>query len=220
MSTKYVKTYFKVCKLKRVKIRLFFLLICLIFIISLVIIYLNKIVNPIILNYCEGEISNILVDSANLSISNSFSADEYKSLINIKYDSSGNIASIESNSLLINKISNNLAVLTQKEIDKRSIVGINIPLGTCSGIGFLSGKGNKINFSISPIGDVLCSFHTIFEGAGINQTSHKIYVDIESEISLILPFTSKRIKRDISFLISECIIVGKVPDTYLGISKL
>ena len=220
MSKNYVKTYFKVCKIKKIKIRLFCLLICLLFILIILLYYFNYVVNPIILNYCESEVTNIITESANLSIYKACTLEEYKGLIEIKYDSSGNISAIESNTMLINKISNTLAVSTQNEMDKKSDLGISIPIGTCSGIGFLAGKGNKIRFTISPIGNVICSFHTLFEDAGINQTSHKIYIDIESEISLILPFNSKRIKKNISFLISECVIVGKVPDTYLGISKL
>ena len=220
MSKKYVKTYFKVCKIRKIKFKLFCILLIVLFIFFITIYYFNYIVNPIILNYCESEVTSIITESANYSIYKTCKPEDYKNLIQIKYDNLGNISSIESNTILINKISNSLAMSTQSEMDKKSRLGISIPIGTCSGIGFLVGKGNNINFTISQIGNVICSFHTLFENPGINQTSHKIYIDIESEISLILPFNSKRIKKNVSFLISECIIVGKVPDTYLGINKL
>lgn len=179
---------------------------------------MKKIVNPIATSYGEAEVKRMLVKSSNNAILN-ISTIKYDDIITINYSEDG-ISSIVANTATINTIANSLAIETQKEIELNSSLGIKIPIGTLSGVTFLTGKGHKISFAVNPLGNVTCSFYTTFTDAGINQTSHKIYVIISSEATLIMPFASKDISSSIEYLISECLIIGKVPSTYVNISSL
>lgn len=181
--------------------------------------YLINVVNPIIFTYGESEISKLLVTSCNNAILN-ISTVSYDDLIEIDYDSGGKISAIFANASRINNLANSLAIESQREIDLHAVLGISIPFGTCTGIGFLSGKGSAINFSVTPIGNVTSQFYTAFTSVGINQTSHKIFVSIKSEAALILPFGTKMVRKNIDYLVTECLIVGEVPSTYLNISSL
>lgn len=181
--------------------------------------YFINIVNPIIFSYGEAEINRLLIRSSNNAILN-ISSVTYDDLISINYDSNRDVTSIIANSSSINNLANSLAIETQREIDLNAKLGISIPFGTCTGLGFLSGKGSDINLSVSPIGNVSSKFYTSFTSVGINQTSHKIFISISSQASLILPFGTKNISKSIDYLICECLIVGDVPNTYLSISSL
>ena len=55
-----------------------------------------------------------------------------------------------------------------------------------------------------------------FEEAGINQTNHKLYLTVCSNVSVILPLENKVVDTQTQILIAESIIVGKIPDTYLN----
>lgn len=172
------------------------------------------------MSYGEQHVSRIMSLSCNDAISQVSEHVLYDKLITIGHNEDGSISYIKANTENINKVSNLLAHSTQANLDAYAKFGYSIPMGTLSGIGFLSGKGSGVNFAINPIGGVICKFNSSFSQAGINQTSHKILVTIGTEISLILPFQSKVLVRSAEFLISECIIVGKIPPTYLNISKL
>ena len=111
-------------------------------------------------------------------------------------------------------------VRLKQKLNENTQIGIKIPIGSLSGIGFLSGRGNNVNFAINPIGSVVCNFYTSFTSAGINQTSHKIFVSLQSNISLILPFKNEILQNKLDYLISESLIVGKIPNTYLNITDL
>lgn len=217
---RYIKKHFKITRSRTFKRNLLiFCFITLIFI-TLIFFYLIKIVNPIIYSYGEANIQKLLVKSSNNAIGKVTNNITYDDFVKVTYDSNGDISSIKADTLKINQVSNNLAKLTQEEIDNISKLGLNIPIGTCSGIGFLSGKGSKINLSIEPIGNSSCNFYTTFEDAGINQTSHKIYVNIETEASLILPFGFQKIKKSTNYLLAECVIIGKIPNVYLNNSNI
>ena len=217
-SSKCIYSNFRFYRKWKLKKRLVFALFVLLFVLVLFIIYVSRVVNPIILDYGEAQINRLMVKSCNNAIMN-MSTISYDDIYEINYDTSHNITSIVANAQTINNISNALAIETQRELDINTSLGISMPIGTLSGISFLSGKGRDISLAVNPLGNVTCSFYTTFVSAGINQTSHKIYVKITTSAFLILPFVSQRVTRDIDYLLCECLIVGRIPDTYLTLPQ-
>ena len=216
----YEKKYSNFCKKRKRKRRILIGCFSISIIIFLIFTYIIKIFNPIVENYSIAEVNKLLAKSTNKAIESVNLKFSYEDLVKISYNSIGEIISISANQMKVNELSNFLAIKTQYELEKVLNVKIKIPLGTCSGISFLSGKGPKIDIDVSSIGTINCSFKTRFESAGINQTNHKIYVNIETKTLLILPFVSKNLSINSEYLISECLIVGKVPDIYFGFSSI
>jgi sporulation protein YunB len=93
-------------------------------------------------------------------------------------------------------------------------------LGSFTGISIFSGLGPKIAFDISPYGEVLCSFLSNFESAGINQTYHKLYLIISLKIYVVFPFEKLQVISDSEVLLCETLIIGKIPEVYLNSSNL
>jgi sporulation protein YunB len=144
----------------------------------------------------------------------------YEDLVTISYDQDGTVTSIESDSLKINRIARDTAYLSQENLNRMSAEGILVPLGALTGIEALAGFGPQINIKIIPISNVECRFVSKFEGVGINQTKHSLYLEIVSDISIILPSKSTNLASTIEVLICESVIVGKVPQVYLQGSYL
>jgi sporulation protein YunB len=130
------------------------------------------------------------------------------------------VTSITTNSLKINRIARDTAYLSQENLNKMSAEGIMVPIGALTGIEALAGFGQKINIKIIPISNVECRFVSKFEEAGINQTKHSLYLELVSDISIILPSKSTNLASTTEVLICESVIVGKIPDTYLQTSLL
>ena len=93
--------------------------------------------------------------------------------------------------------------------------GLDIPIGTFSGMPILVGRGPSVNIKMMPIGSISSSYKSEFTTAGINQTNHKIYVTISSKINVVLPTANQTVETSTQVLICENIIVGKIPETYL-----
>ena len=70
------------------------------------------------------------------------------------------------------------------------------------------------------MGNVQTDLKSEFISQGINQTLHRVYLQIDCEISILTPFDNltKRITNQI--LIAENIIVGHIPDTYYNLEGL
>jgi len=199
---------------KKILITLFFLA----FIIFLIAFYIAKVVNPILYSYSYSQINKIAVNCGSEAIASVISSNNYDDFVKVEYISDGYVSSIKADIDKINKVGSLLVQDNQKRLNRYFEENIKVPVGTISGISLLAGKGRNINISTNLIGDVKCDFYTEFKMAGINQTIHKIYVKLISHVSLILPFKSNIITNEQDYLISECLIIGKIPDIILGIS--
>lgn len=139
----------------------------------------------------------------------------YDDLVSIISDDFGNISMIQANSLEINNLSKDLAQTCEERIGEYGATGVTIPMGTFTGIPLLVGRGPRLKVKMTPIGSVICKFVSHFETAGINQTVHKIYVNITANVSVVMPLSSRKFQAVQEVLISESVIVGQVPEVYL-----
>lgn len=55
---------------------------------------------------------------------------------------------------------------------------------------------------------------------GINQTLHRIYLDINVKTNILTPFTTLRNEHNSRVLLIENVIVGEVPETYYFFDNL
>ena len=94
-------------------------------------------------------------------------------------------------------------------------VALYIPLGSFSGIPIFSGLGPIVEVAAMPYASVGCQFLSKFEMAGINQTLHKIYLSVNTVVSMVFPFSSVEVNEISDVLVSESLIIGEIPDTYL-----
>lgn len=73
---------------------------------------------------------------------------------------------------------------------------------------------------ISSIGNVETDLRSEFISQGINQTLHRVYLQVKCQVSILTPFDN--IERDITnqVLLAESVIVGNIPSTYYNLDGL
>lgn len=145
---------------------------------------------------------------------------EYDDLFSVVRDDAGNIEMVQANSPEINMVAREIAGLAQANLDALDLKEISIPIGTFTGLALLTGLGPDVTISVMPIGSALCDFVSYFTAAGINQTLHKIYIDVHAEINIITPLDEPTITVKAEVLVAENLIVGEVPEFYFGGSML
>lgn len=175
-----------------------------------------KSMTPTILDVAEtrvkSETTRAINEAVNVAISGSC---DYSDLITVEKDANNEISLIYADSVKVNTLARQMAVATQSKINDISSFDVNIPLGTLTGVPLLSEKGPKVNIIVSPVGTVNCTFASTFESAGINQTLHRIYINVESVVDLIIPTAHTQVVTTTPILLCESIIIGKVPQTFL-----
>ena len=141
--------------------------------------------------------------------------DNFQDFVTITRNDNNDVTMISANSALVNKLARNTAVMSQSKINAIKSFEVKIPLGTLSGVPLLSEKGPTVSVAVSPIGAVNCTFTSTFETAGINQTLHRIYIQVESKVDLIMPTSHLEVATTTPVLICESVIIGSVPDVFL-----
>lgn len=205
-------------KKKRKKIAILILVvICL----NFFIIFFGTNINNVVFSYSESKVRALSIKAVNNAVSELVTNKNiYDNLVNITTDNEGNIILIQANSIQINMLTKDLIKASQIKLEKIGADGINIPIGTFSGITLLNGRGPAVNVKLIPVGDVACNFQSEFLSSGINQTIHKLYVTVDTSVNIILPLKNNTVKTATSILICESVIVGKVPQVYLNSNKL
>lgn len=178
--------------------------------------FLNLVVNPIIIETSSSKVKSLSQDAVNTAVFEVIKdASIYDSLVKIQRDEEGNITMISSNAVRINYLSREIIENAQKKLEFLGSKGVNIPLGTFSGMPILVGHGPLVNIKLIPIGAINCNFSSKFISAGVNQTNHRIYLEVNSIVNIILPTASQNVNTKTQIMIAENIIIGKVPQTYL-----
>lgn len=138
----------------------------------------------------------------------------YDSLIRIEKDTNGKISFIEANSVLINDIVTQIISNIQARFDQIPRINIFINMGSVSGISVLKKWNPKFDLELESAGTLNANVKTEFSAVGINQTHHKIFLEIECRVAILTPFDTfgKDIHSDV--ILTEAVIVGEVPDSY------
>ena len=144
----------------------------------------------------------------------------YDELFTIEKDKNENIKMIKSNVIPINEIISDVALKIQNKIDERGRENIEIALGSFTGFKLLAGKGPGVKIRISSIGNVETDLRSEFISQGINQTLHRVYLQVKCKVNILTPFDN--IEREITnqVLLVENVIVGNIPNTYYNLEGL
>ena len=186
-----------------------------------VFLYLKYLAIPIVINNTKSQVQSYATKSINYAIADTMNQNiSYGDLINIVKDNNNNVSFIEANSVRINLLSKTMSKVVMSNFLEFAKWPIKIAIGSFSGISILSGLGPKIAFNISPFGEVVCSFSSNFESAGINQTYHKLYLIILLKVNIVFPFERLQVLSDSEVLLCETLIIGKIPEVYLSSGNL
>lgn len=184
-------------------------------------VYFRSNIVPTVMGSAVAEVRAMCTETINSAVTAVVGGGvEYDDLFSVVRDDAGNIEMVQANSPEINMVAREIAGLAQANLDALDLKEISIPIGTFTGLALLTGLGPDVTISVMPIGSALCDFVSYFIAAGINQTLHKIYIDVHAEISIITPLDEPTITVKAEVLVAENLIVGEVPEFYFGGSML
>lgn len=139
---------------------------------------------------------------------------DYSALVTLSTNNDGEVISVESNVMNINRLKTEVADRVEREIERLDAVNIEIPIGTLLGIQLLHGKGFNVGMSVKPFGYASTAIISEFSEAGINQTLHRILIEIKADVDAVIPGMSTRVPISTTIVAAETVIVGRVPDAY------
>lgn len=155
-------------------------------------------------------VSYAIIDKVALGI-------RYQDLIIIEQDEQGRIVMAQANTMEVNRIMAQATLATREALDNLSQTPFEIPLGEIMDSYLLATYGPRIPVRLIPLGRVNTTVTDSFEGAGINQTRHKIYLKIYAEVQVIVPFIKESVEVITTVPVADTIYIGDVPGTVINL---
>lgn len=173
---------------------------------------------PVFKASCETAASSKGVTIINEEVNKVMRNYSYDNLISVEKDQNGKIAFIKADSICINDIVTKIVSNIQKQFDGIPRISVFINMGSVSGISALKNFEPRFEVELESAGNINATTRTDFQAIGINQTHHKIYLDIDARVGILTPLDT--FGKDVSteVLLTEAVIVGEVPDSYYNLS--
>lgn len=175
---------------------------------------------PVFKSSCENTAKSKGVHIINQEVNEIVKNINYSDLISIEKDESGKVNFIKMDTTQINKIVSQINLNIQDEFDKIPRVKVFINMGTISGISMLNKLKPQFEIELESAGILNSNVNTEFTSVGINQTQHKIYLNVSGKIGILTPFGSFSQTISSKVLLTDAVIVGEVPDTYYNLEGI
>ena len=194
--------------------------VILLLILSAVYLMLERNLTQVILDTAYTRAHALAVETMNEAVQSTLMPGvAYDELIAVRVDAQGKVTMLQANTVRMNELAVHIALAAQDALTERDDPTIAVPLGAALKVPFLSSVGPRITVRLLPVGAVKASFATEFESAGINQTRHKIWLEMHATVRLVLPTGAKAVNVDTQILIAESIIIGEVPSSYIHVPE-
>lgn len=177
-------------------------------------------IEPVIEAQCKSMAKSIATKISNQEATNVMANYEYDDLLNINKDENGNVKMVGTNIITVNEIISDIPIRIQEEMEKSENNSFSIRLGSFLGSKILSGMGPNIKIHMEIAGDLDTDLKSEFVSAGINQTLHRIYLEIKCNVIILTPFETMEEQIVNQVLLAEGVIVGEVPSSYYNLEGM
>lgn len=163
------------------------------------------------------QVKNTTSDLTNDAIAKQIAAGniQYDRIVFFEKDLDGRITALKTNMSEVNRLKTDILNIINDEILALDHSDIGVPLGSLFMPEFLSGKGPAIPVHILSIRNSDAVFLSDFSQAGINQTLHKLTMEVSVDVAILVLGQTSSFTLSSEVVVAETVIVGQVPDTFL-----
>ena len=144
---------------------------------------------------------------------------DYADFVTIETDSVGKVTSITSNTAANSRFKRQVVDSVVRQLEALDGDALRVPLGTLTGQPLLSGTGPRVRVRVDSVGEVVADYANSFTAAGVNQTLHRVCLEVTATVYLFLPGEILPVSVSSNVCVAETVIVGETPDTYLRLEK-
>ena len=173
--------------------------------------------HAVIQELAEVQVMNSTSDLINDAIAKQIASGniEYDRIVYFEKDLDGRITALKTNIGEVNRLKTDVLNIINDEILALDTSDIGIPMGSLILPEFLSGKGPVIPVRILSIRNSEADFASHFSEAGINQTIHKLTMEVSVDVAVLVLGKTAGFTVASEVVVAETVIVGDVPDTFL-----
>lgn len=173
---------------------------------------------PLLRELAETQIKNATSDLTNDALTELLARDSvaYDRIVYFEKDLNGRITAMKTNILEVNRMKTEILEIINQEILDWDTAKLGIPIGSLIFPELFAGKGFCIPVHVLSIRNSDASFESRFQQAGINQTLHRLMMEVNVDASILVLGQTESFSLTSEVVAAETVIVGEVPDTFLN----
>lgn len=172
---------------------------------------------PVVAEIAAAQAQNTMTAVVEQAITEGLTAHPvgYGDLIDIQRDEGGTINALTADMSQMNLLRGELTGAILEALEGVEVSDIRVPLGSLFDLEPLWAKGPSLTARAMTVGAVRAEFDSQLVSAGVNQTLHRIWLEVEVPMTLLLPGGRVETALQTRLCVAETVIVGQVPDTFL-----
>ena len=145
--------------------------------------------------------------------------EEFSNLVVLERDSYNRITALRTDVIAVGKIKARLVSGLFDRLDYLEETQIEVPLGTVFAPNLFTGMGPKVKVGLAGLTQMEAEFVSAFTSAGINQTRHRILIEVHAGFRILTPFGGEDREIVSTYPVTDTVIVGTVPERYAYIGS-
>lgn len=180
----------------------------------------NKL-RPVVAEIAVAQTQNTMTAVIETAVTSDLAARQvsYADFVAIQRDEGGTITALTTDMARMNLLRTGLTAAILEALSEVDTSDIRVPLGSLFDLEPLWAKGPAIKAKAMTVGTVRAEFDSQLTSAGVNQTLHRVWLEVDVPMTLLLPGGEVETEVNIRLCVAETVIVGKVPDTYLQVGQ-
>lgn len=182
---------------------------------------LNARLRPVLETAASSQATNLMTQAIDAAVDNCLQENQmdYSDFVTLETDAAGKVTSITSNTTANSRFKRQVVEAVIRQLGALDSDELGVPLGSLTGQPLLSGAGPRVRVRVDSVGEVTADYDNTFTSAGVNQTLHRVCLNINAVVYLFLPGEVYPVSVSSSVCVAETVIVGETPDTYLNLEK-
>ena len=133
-------------------------------------------------------------------------------------DSDNRITALRTDIIAVGKVKARIVNGLFDRLDYLEETQTEVPLGTVFAPNLFTGMGPRVKVGLAGLAQMEAQFVSAFTSAGINQTRHRILIEVHAGFRILTPFGGEDREIVSTYPVTDTVIVGTVPEryTYIG----
>lgn len=138
---------------------------------------------------------------------------DYSDFVTITRNEAGEITALCADMARLNLLRAELSAHLLERLED-SQLELTIPVGSLLPLEPTWARGPELHLRALALGTASAEFESEFTSAGINQTRHRLWLELSVPVTVLLPGGGEELTVDSRLCVAETVIVGQVPQTW------
>ena len=182
-----------------------------------VIFLIDSALRPTLTALAQVRVENAFIRIVNDAVNGTLTSEaiSYSDLVTLEKDAAGQVSVLATNTAQLNALRTEILDQVLTQVEQLDSQELGVPLGSLTGFATASDLGPVLPVRVLTAAVPTADFENVFTSAGINQTLHRIMLNVRVECTLLIPGGTVDTTVEAQVCAAETLLVGQVPDAYL-----